>query len=173
MSKIAERLKKARAWKGWSQAQLAVAAEVSTGTIGNIESGARKSKGSIPQIAKALGINYEWLANGEGPMLPIVANLSANITSFGGISATGTLTDASKQPIAHVEPENTAIETIASGPLHSKALAALFETLPQDQRLRAKVFSDVCTLILGATRQQVPEPESEPFHAPSPRKQSV
>ncbi len=55
--------------KGWKQAQLALAADVSTGTIGNIESGARKSKGSIPQIADALGVNYQWLANEKGDML--------------------------------------------------------------------------------------------------------
>lgn len=68
MKTIAERLRFARDSKGWVQAQLAVAAGVSTGTIGNIESGARQSKGSIPQIADALGIRHKWLANGEGPM---------------------------------------------------------------------------------------------------------
>lgn len=70
MKTIAERLKAAREWKGWKQAQLAVAADVSTGTIGNIEAGIRQSKGSIPQIAAALGVDYQWLANGKGEMLP-------------------------------------------------------------------------------------------------------
>lgn len=68
MKTIAERLKFARDKKGWVQAQLAVAAGVSTGTIGNIESGARQSKGSLPQIAEALGINHKWLADGVGSM---------------------------------------------------------------------------------------------------------
>lgn len=69
MKTLAERLKEAREWKGWKQAQLAIAADVSTGTIGNIEAGIRKSKGSIPQIADALGVSYQWLANGTGDML--------------------------------------------------------------------------------------------------------
>lgn len=69
MKTIAERLKAARAKREWSQAQLAVAAGVSTGTIGNIESGARQSKGSLPQIAEALSISHKWLATGEGEML--------------------------------------------------------------------------------------------------------
>lgn len=70
MKTIAERLRYARELKGWRQAQLAVAADVSQGTIGNIESGARQSKGSLPKIAKALGVRHDWLADGEGEMLP-------------------------------------------------------------------------------------------------------
>lgn len=68
MKNIAERLKFARNKKGWTQSQLAVAAGVSAGTIGNIESEARQAKGSLPQIAEALGISYKWLAHGTGPM---------------------------------------------------------------------------------------------------------
>lgn len=70
MKTIAERLKSCREAKGWSQAQLAIAAGVSTGTIGNIESGARQSKGSLPQIAEALGCSGKWLATGQGEMKP-------------------------------------------------------------------------------------------------------
>lgn len=70
MKTIAERLRYARELKGWKQAQLAVAADVSQGTIGNIESGARQSRGSLPKIAKALGVSHDWLAEGEGEMLP-------------------------------------------------------------------------------------------------------
>ena len=69
MNKISDRLKEARSRRGWNQVQLALAAGVSPGTIGNIESGARQAKGSLPQIAKALGISHDWLANGEGEML--------------------------------------------------------------------------------------------------------
>ena len=70
MKTISERLRYARELKGWKQAQLAVAADVSQGTIGNIESGARQSRGSLPKIAKALGVSHDWLAEGEGEMLP-------------------------------------------------------------------------------------------------------
>ena len=66
MLTIAARLKYARERKGWTQTQLAVAAGVSAGTVGNIESGARQSKGSLPQIAEALCINHKWLASGTG-----------------------------------------------------------------------------------------------------------
>lgn len=68
MKTIAERLKHAREIRGWTQTQLAIAAEVSTGTIGNIESGVRQAKGSLPQIAEALSISHKWLANGTGDM---------------------------------------------------------------------------------------------------------
>lgn len=68
MKTIAQRLKWARDQKEWTQSHLAVAAEVSTGTIGNIESGQRQSKGSLPQIAEALGVHHKWLAYGTGPI---------------------------------------------------------------------------------------------------------
>lgn len=66
MKTIADRLKFARGLKTWTQTELAVAAGVSTGTIGNIEAGARQAKGSLPQIAEVLGVNLKWLASGEG-----------------------------------------------------------------------------------------------------------
>lgn len=89
MKNIAERLKFARTKKGWTQSQLAVAAGVSTGTIGNIESEARQAKGSLPQIAEALGISHKWLARGEGPMEPVNATVaptapSAYVSASGG-----------------------------------------------------------------------------------------
>jgi len=68
MKTLSERLKHARAEKGWSQGHLAAAAGVAPSTIGNIEQGTRLSKGSIPQLAEALGVSYKWLANGEGDM---------------------------------------------------------------------------------------------------------
>jgi transcriptional regulator with XRE-family HTH domain len=69
MSSIAQRLLEAREKRDLSQAQVALLAGVSQGTIGNIEAGIRKSKGSLHSIAKALGVNLEWLMNGEGEML--------------------------------------------------------------------------------------------------------
>ena len=68
MKTVADRLRHAREQRGWTQAHLAVTADVSQGTIGNIESGARQSRGSLPKIAKALGISHDWLADGEGEM---------------------------------------------------------------------------------------------------------
>jgi hypothetical protein len=51
---------------------LAVVADVSLATIGMMESGQRGNKGKIPgtlpQIAKALGVNFDWLAYGTEPM---------------------------------------------------------------------------------------------------------
>ena len=68
MKTVAERLKHAREAKGWSQARLASAAELSQSAVGNIEAGVRQAKGSLPVLAKALSVSYEWLANGVGDM---------------------------------------------------------------------------------------------------------
>lgn len=66
MKTLAERIKFARNLKSWSQAQLASASGLSQSTVGNIEAGVRQSRGSLPELAKSLGISYEWLANGIG-----------------------------------------------------------------------------------------------------------
>jgi transcriptional regulator with XRE-family HTH domain len=66
---VAQRLKWAREFKGWTQAHLAGLAGCTTGTIGNIESGIRLSKGSQPKIAEALGVSLKWLSDGIGERL--------------------------------------------------------------------------------------------------------
>jgi len=65
---LAKRLLMARNRKGWTQGKTAVAAGLAQTTVGNIESGTRQSAGSLPKLAKALGVRYDWLANGEGEM---------------------------------------------------------------------------------------------------------
>ncbi len=70
MTTPAERLKAARKLRNWNQTELAAAAGVSTGTIGNIESSARGIEKSARRLAKALNVSAEWLATGEGEMLP-------------------------------------------------------------------------------------------------------
>lgn len=65
---IAERLKDARERAGLTQPELAARAGVSSGTIGNIESGARKSPRELLAIAAAVGVRPEWLQHGRGPM---------------------------------------------------------------------------------------------------------
>ena len=65
MKTFQERLKEARTKKGLSQGQLAKACGVSQGTIANLESGYRKQPRSIIEIARALGVDAEWLATGK------------------------------------------------------------------------------------------------------------
>ena len=69
MNTISSRLKFLRDRKGWSQTQLAVVADVSQGTVGNIESGKRAGKGSLIKLARVLDASLDWLIDGEGPML--------------------------------------------------------------------------------------------------------
>lgn len=64
-----ERLFKARTHAKLSQPQLATAVGLRQSTIGELE---KKGNGSqkTTQIALACGVRPEWLASGEGPMLP-------------------------------------------------------------------------------------------------------
>jgi transcriptional regulator with XRE-family HTH domain len=68
MKNVSVRLKQAREAKGWSQARLASASGLAQSTVGNIEAGTRQARGSLPELAKALDVSYEWLANGIGEM---------------------------------------------------------------------------------------------------------
>lgn len=70
MDTIASRLKEALRLRELSQTKLAELAGVSQGTIGNISSGARDGLQSLPVIASALRVRYEWLRFGEEPMEP-------------------------------------------------------------------------------------------------------
>lgn len=67
---IAERLIEVRTELNLSQAEFAERAGVSQGTIGNIESGHRKSPREILAIAAAGGVRPEWLKDGRGPKFP-------------------------------------------------------------------------------------------------------
>ena len=75
---LAQRLKTARQFRAWTQSQLAVAAGVSTSTVGNIESGIRKAPGSLPALAEALRISYTWLSHGKGEMLAVALTEGAS-----------------------------------------------------------------------------------------------
>lgn len=70
MSTLGARLRKARAEKGWSQAELASATAVSQATISKIEREESESSTFTVKLALALDVRPEWLANGTGPMRP-------------------------------------------------------------------------------------------------------
>lgn len=53
---------------GYTQNRLAIEVGVSQGAIQKISGGQAKSTTKLLQIAKALGVNAEWLGNGIGPM---------------------------------------------------------------------------------------------------------
>jgi transcriptional regulator with XRE-family HTH domain len=63
---LADRLIWAREQKGWTQEQLANAAEVSQSTIGNLESRLRRSARKLAVIANVLDVDAYWLETGEG-----------------------------------------------------------------------------------------------------------
>lgn len=83
---IAYRLKLARELREWTQDDLAEAAGVSQGTIGNIESGLRKRPRDLLAIAKALNVSPSWLQDGFGQMdeaIPYSEN-TVKLSDFSG-----------------------------------------------------------------------------------------
>lgn len=69
LATLAGRLRHARGLKGWTQQQLADAAGVTQGAIGNLESQSRHQPRDLLAIASALGVSAVWLDKGEGDML--------------------------------------------------------------------------------------------------------
>jgi transcriptional regulator with XRE-family HTH domain len=67
ISNLADRLRAARAEANLRQEELATRAGVSQGTIANLEAGTRKNPRELLSIARALGVQPEWLKTGKGP----------------------------------------------------------------------------------------------------------
>lgn len=81
---IEQRLLRLRKAAGLTQSQLAAAAKVSQGTIGNLESGLRKYGESIVNIAAALNVTPEYLrGEDEHKAAPVPTPLSNFESAFG------------------------------------------------------------------------------------------
>lgn len=79
---LANRVLQLRTEKGWTQGQLASAAGVSQGSVGNIESGTRLDPRAttLTGIAQALGVNPHWLAHGSDAPALATQTTTANTT---------------------------------------------------------------------------------------------
>lgn len=66
MNTLGKRLTWARERKGLTQGALAKLSGVSQSTIGNLEAGIRHTARKIVDIATALDVDSNWLANGKG-----------------------------------------------------------------------------------------------------------
>ncbi|MCK9250327.1 MAG: helix-turn-helix domain-containing protein [Solirubrobacteraceae bacterium] len=68
---IGERLARARALRGWSQAALAEATGIDQSAIALYETGRRTARpGRVHELATALDVSASWLATGEGEPRP-------------------------------------------------------------------------------------------------------
>lgn len=67
---LGERLKQSREALGISQAELARKAGMTQGSIGNLETGTRKSAKNILVIAQVLGVDAMWLQYGATQYKP-------------------------------------------------------------------------------------------------------
>lgn len=70
METFGDRVREARKKRGMTQKQLASASGLSQTTISDIERGRNDSSADIVPLARALGVNAEWLADGRGPRYP-------------------------------------------------------------------------------------------------------
>jgi transcriptional regulator with XRE-family HTH domain len=76
---LAERLIYARTLRGLSQQKLAKLAKCAQGTIGNAESGTRKTLRNLHKVARVLNCDPDWLFDGRG-QAPSKSDVSAYAT---------------------------------------------------------------------------------------------
>ena len=141
MKKLADRLKETREELGLTQAELARAAGVSQGTIGNLESGIRKSARQQLAIAAALHVDLGWLISGKGhkeiftggartvmepaasyvvdPLTVEALKIFQTLTPKAKIAAIEYLSFLSKKSAGH--PASGASKRAAISPSHTKA----------------------------------------------------
>jgi transcriptional regulator with XRE-family HTH domain len=139
MKSISERLTHARELKGWSKSKLAIASGLTPSAIGNIESGIRQARASLLPIAKALEINYEWLANGVGAMKPTT-------THYDLLAEAPTFALPTRKP----EDEFSPLATL---------LARMFDKIPEDDLLgRSQAFNAASIEIRAVLDAKHPAP---------------
>lgn len=122
---IAERLKQAREALGLSQLEVAIAAGVKQGTIGNIEAGLRSRPRELLAIAAAVKVSPQWLLTGKEHGPSSAALIPADLAK-----RLGNLTAAQRErTIAVLRAAIDAVEDIpssepASSGAHGKRLHA-------------------------------------------------
>lgn len=134
METAAQRLKFARKLRGLNQVQLAGKAGVATGTVGNIEAGTRGIQGSALKLAKALAVDPNWLADGEGEA-PTPAKAAPT-------------PKPSSAPMA--QAETTSAPTLAQA---LEALSSTFARTPEGTR------NTVATLVASAIKDPATLPD--------------
>lgn len=85
MDTLGSRLKKARAHAKLSQKQLEERSHVSQKTISKIERGDQDSSTQVVQLARACGVDVDWLATGKGDMLASVG-VAEPAANYGALS---------------------------------------------------------------------------------------
>lgn len=69
MNDLAERLKRERERKGWSQVEFAKNSGVKQSFIGALEARNQENSSWLPELAHALGVDAYWLKTGKGERL--------------------------------------------------------------------------------------------------------
>ena len=146
-----KRLVRAMEYAGINQKELVRRTGLKQSTV---SSAINRSKGSsdTPAYAVACGVSALWLSIGDGEMhLP---------------PRQATIDHRTYQPLAPVNATPVATETIAENPISSyaKAIGLMFDSLPDDAHIRARVMGEITSAILEAKRQ----PENLPPTAPAP-----
>lgn len=154
LTTLAGRLAWARNEAKLSQEALAEKSGVSQGTIGNIESGARKKPRDLVAIAKALSVSADWLSAGKGS--PKVFVLDGQHRLYGYLSTL----DLDKVEIKDLDLE--AFDTVLVDESHRTQnqeetdLLGAFRKLPVSERqelvrdvmARAEVLEEMVTRYL-------------------------
>lgn len=105
MDTLAQRLKSTRLSKGLTQAELGKQIGVSQNAIQKIEKGETKSPGNILSLAKALGVDPNWLQFGRGNSGVVISSSSLNNSPINNSVNRGS-SEAESVSYAQYEPDD-------------------------------------------------------------------
>lgn len=114
-STLAERIKAARKYASLTQKQLADAAKVEQPLISQLETGKTLKTAYLTHIAKACRVSAQWLASGEGQMVPGMRNPDGSLNLIKPWEDSGHLNVAPAQESHRKDKEYPLISWVAAG----------------------------------------------------------
>lgn len=143
ISTLADRLRTARTEAELRQEQLASLAGVSQGTIANLEAGTRKNPRELLAIARALGVNAEWLKTGKGPMRPSPTEVTTSVQTE--LATYGSTTRAKSGLAYHISELGTLLSNVDD--VRRGAIAELLSALARNPDQAEEIGAHVTALV--------------------------
>lgn len=149
-----KRLIRAMEYAGINQKELVKRTGLKQSTV---SSAINRSKGSsdTPAYASACGVAALWLSIGDGEMHLHPRQTAIETKTYQPSALVSTTSETTESPIS----------------AYAKAIGLMFDSLPDDAHIRARVMGEITSAILAAKRPPENLPPTAPAHARSPKRQ--
>ncbi len=155
MKTIGELAKDFRLAKGWTTTRMGKEVGTSRQSIENLEAAGDRQPRYIKDLASVMGTTVDKLMGASG-------------------EAHGSLTFTGQAYGEHYPPDRSGTAPVDRKPFShfANTIAEMFDSLPDDPRVRAPVLGEITAAILRAQRQQESLPPTRPEPVQIPKTQS-